>query len=480
MMKLLDMSIKQLQTALLDGSITCVEIVKTYLKQIKSVDHDIRAYLYVDTKGALEKAEEIDKKIKLKEPLGDLFGVPIGIKDNIVTESMPTTCGSRMLEHYYSPFTATIVKKVEAADGIILGKLNLDEFAMGSTTENSYYQTTKNPHNTKRVPGGSSGGSAAAVASKQALITLGSDTGGSIRQPAAFCGVVGLKPSYGRISRYGLVAFASSLDQIGPLGRSVEDVAYTLSSLFGYDPLDSTSSSTVVDVYTDYLSRPLEGLKVAVTSAYKEDAVQPAIKESIIKTIQTLKELGCLVTEIEMEKIKKALPAYYILSSAEASSNLARFDGIRYGFRPQGKFELKDLYETARSQGFGREVKRRILLGTYALSSGYYDAYYKKAQQVRTLIKAEFDKTFSDFDLILTPTTPTTAYELGRKVEDPVEMYMGDIFTVPVNIAGLPAISLPAGKDQDDMPIGVQLISPLNEEKILIQVAHALERSSHD
>lgn len=473
---IIDMSIKELQAALVAEKITCVAVVKAYLKQIKTVDPSIGAYLYVDTEGALEAARMLDEKIKKKEKLGSLLGVPFGIKDNIVTKNMPTTCGSKMLEHYMSPYTATVVDRIKAEDGIILGKLNLDEFAMGSTTENSYYQKTKNPHNLKRVPGGSSGGSAAAIASKQALITLGSDTGGSIRQPASFCGVVGLKPSYGRISRYGLVAFASSLDQIGPMGRTVEDVSYTLESLFAYDAKDSTSLDIGIEDYKAYIGKDIGGLKVGVISSYGAKGVSRGVKEKVEKTMDLLKDMGGVVETVEIKSLEKALPAYYILSSAEASSNLARFDGIRYGFRPEGDYDLKELYQVSRAQGFGREVKRRILLGTYALSSGYYDAYYKKAQQVRQVIRDEYDHLFESYDLILTPTAPTTAYPLGMTMEDPVEMYMGDIFTVPVNIAGLPAISINVGKDEEDMPVGVQLIAKAFDEKILIQVGDALER----
>lgn len=478
-MKIIEMSIKQLREAFLSNTLTSEEIVRAYLTHIKKVDDKIAAYLYVDSERALDKAKAIDAKHKSGEQVGKLAGVPIAIKDNMVTKEMPTTCGSRMLENYYSPFDATVVEKIEAEDGVILGKLNLDEFAMGSTTENSYYQSTKNPYDLKRVPGGSSGGSAAAVASNQAVVTLGSDTGGSIRQPASFCGIVGLKPTYGRISRNGLVAFASSLDQIGPMAKSVEDLAYIMEILFGFDPKDSTSSKEPVEDYTKYLDLDIKGLKVALPVNYLSDQLPTDIKKTVLETADKLRALGATVDEVSLSSVEHALPAYYIISSAEASSNLARFDGIRYGFRPKGDFNLEELYEETRSQGFGKEVKRRILLGTYALSSGYYDAYYKKAQQIRTIIKNDFDQIFSKYDIVLSPTAPTTAYEMGLKCEDPVEMYLGDIFTVPVNIAGLPALSMNGGFDDDGMPIGIQLIAKAFDEKTIIKTAHCLERSLH-
>lgn len=479
-MKILEMSVKTLREKFLDGELSYESIIKTYLDHIKVRDQQIAAYLFVDADQVIEKAKEIDKKLKDGKSVGRLAGIPFAIKDNIVTKTMPTTCGSKMLENYYSPFDATIVKKIEAEDGIILGKLNLDEFAMGSTTENSYYQRTKNPHNLKKVPGGSSGGSAAAVASKQAMITLGSDTGGSIRQPASFCGVVGLKPSYGRISRNGLIAFASSLDQIGPMAKSVEDLAYTLESLFGYDPMDSTSSKVETEDFTAYLDQSIQGMKIAVPKDYLDKSLPLSIQKTLDQTIEKLKSLGAQVDEVSLTSVSHALPAYYIISSAEASSNLARFDGIRYGYRPEGDYTLEELYKEARSQGFGKEVKRRILLGTYALSSGYYDAYYKKAQQLRAVIKDEFKKIFKDYDLVLSPTAPTTAYDLGLKSEDPIEMYLGDIFTVPVNIAGLPALSMNAGYDEEALPIGIQLIGDIFQEATIIKVAHALERGLHE
>lgn len=479
-MTIIEMSLRELREAFLSGQLTYEAIVQAFLKHIKVCDQKVAAYLYVNSEKALIEAREIDRRFKAGEPVGKLAGVPVAIKDNMVTKDMPTTCGSRMLENYYSPFDATVVEKIKAEDGVILGKLNLDEFAMGSTTENSYYQSTKNPVNLKKVPGGSSGGSAAAVASRQAVISLGSDTGGSIRQPASFCGIVGLKPTYGRISRYGLVAFASSLDQIGPMANTVEDIAYSMNVLFGHDPKDSTSADVEVIDYTSMLGKDIKGMKIALPTNYLDDQLNKEIKETILKAAETFRKLGATVENVTFTSVKQALPAYYIISSAEASSNLARFDGIEYGFRPEGDFTLDELYKEARSQGFGSEVKRRILLGTYALSSGYYDAYYKKAQQVRSMIKADFDRVFEGYDIVLSPTAPSTAYDMGLKVEDPIDMYLGDIFTVPVNIAGLPAISLNGGYDHEDMPIGVQLIAPAFDEGTLIKAAHALERGLQD
>jgi len=479
-MKIIDMSLKELRDAFLSGALTYEAIITEYLHHIKKTDRKIAAYLYVDSKKAIEKAKAIDDRFKRGESVGRLAGIPIAIKDNIVTKDMPTTCGSKMLENYFSPFDATVVEKIDVEDGVILGKLNLDEFAMGSTTENSYYQSTKNPNDLTKVPGGSSGGSAAAVASKQALITLGSDTGGSIRQPASFCGIVGLKPTYGRISRNGLIAFASSLDQIGPMAHSVEDLAYVMNILFGHDGKDTTSADVVVDDYLESLYQDIKGMKIALPSNYLDEGLAGDIKTTVLDVVETFKSLGATVDYVTLKSVKHALPAYYIISSAEASSNLARFDGIQYGFRPEGDFSLDELYKEARSQGFGEEVKRRILLGTYALSSGYYDAYYKKAQQVRSMIKSDFDMLFKTYDLVLSPTAPTTAYNIGMKCEDPIEMYLGDIYTVPVNIAGLPALSLNGGFDKAGMPIGVQLIAPSFDEKTLIKAAHALERGLKD
>ena len=479
-MKIIDMDIMAMRKALLSKKISSVEITKEYLSRINEKDRDISAYLYVDNIKALEKSERIDKKISEGLDVGVLAGIPMALKDNICTVDMPTTCGSRMLEKYKSPFNASVVETLSDADAVVLGKLNMDEFAMGSTTENSYYQNTKNPYDLSRVPGGSSGGSAAAVASKQALFALGSDTGGSIRQPASFCGVLGLKPTYGRISRYGLIAFASSLDQIGPFARSTSDLAYVMNVLCGFDEKDSTSVKMEDEDFMESLDRDVKGMRIALPKNYFDEGIAPEVKSAVLAAAENFRKLGASVEEVEISSVKHALPAYYIISSAEASSNLSRFDGIRYGFRPEGDFNLDELYKEARSKGFGKEVKRRILLGTYALSSGYYDAYYKKAQQVRSLIKAEFDNLFKTFDLILSPTAPTAAYPFGSKSENPIEMYMGDIYTVPVNIAGLPGLSMNCGFDKDGLPIGMQLIGKAFDEASILRAAHAYERGGFD
>ena len=479
-MKIIDMDIMAMRKALLSKEISSVEITKEYLSRINEKDRDISAYLYVDNIKALEKSERIDKKISEGLDVGVLAGIPMALKDNICTVDMPTTCGSRMLEKYKSPFNASVVETLSDADAVVLGKLNMDEFAMGSTTENSYYQNTKNPYDLSRVPGGSSGGSAAAVASKQALFALGSDTGGSIRQPASFCGVLGLKPTYGRISRYGLIAFASSLDQIGPFARSTSDLAYVMNVLCGFDEKDSTSVKMEDEDFMESLDRDVKGMRIALPKNYFDEGIAPEVKSAVLAAAENFRKLGASVEEVEISSVKHALPAYYIISSAEASSNLSRFDGIRYGFRPEGDFNLDELYKEARSKGFGKEVKRRILLGTYALSSGYYDAYYKKAQQVRSLIKAEFDNLFKTFDLILSPTAPTAAYPFGSKSENPIEMYMGDIYTVPVNIAGLPGLSMNCGFDKDGLPIGMQLIGKAFDEASILRAAHAYERGGFD
>jgi len=478
--KIIDMDITTMRKALLSKEISSLEITSEYLSRINEKDGEIAAYLYVNNKNARKKAQAIDKKLSDGMEVGVLSGIPMALKDNICTSDMPTTCGSRMLENYKSPFNASVVNKLLKEDAVILGKLNMDEFAMGSTTENSYYQTTKNPYDLSRVPGGSSGGSAAAVASKQALFALGSDTGGSIRQPASFCGVQGLKPTYGRISRYGLIAFASSLDQIGPFARNTKDLAYVMNVLCGFDEKDSTSVKVKDENFIESLDKDIKGMRIALPKSYFEEGIAPEVKNAVLAAAENFKRLGALVEEVEISSVKHALPAYYIISSAEASSNLSRFDGIRYGFRPQGDFNLDELYKEARSKGFGKEVKRRILLGTYALSSGYYDAYYKKAQQVRSLIKVDFDNVFKNFDLVLSPTAPTTAYPFGSRTANPIEMYMGDIYTVPVNIAGLPGLSMNCGFDKDGLPIGMQLIGKAFDEASILRAAHAYERGGFD
>ena len=456
--------------------LSSVELTKQYLARIEKADAQIGSYITVCPDDALAAAGKADERIAKGEATL-LTGIPVGIKDNICTEGITTTCASKMLYNFVPPYDATVTKRLKNEGAVILGKLNMDEFAMGSSTESSYFKKTKNPYDLTRVPGGSSGGSAASVSADLAPYALGSDTGGSIRQPAAFCGNVGLKPTYGLVSRFGLIAFASSLDQIGSFTKDVTDCAIVLNAIAGYDKMDSTSVDADKTDYTKALGLPLKGMKVGVPKQYLESGIQTEIREAVENAIKVYEMLGAECEECSLPLSKFALPAYYLISSAEASSNLARFDGIKYGYRAEEYHGLADLYERTRSEGFGEEVKRRIMLGTYALSSGYYDAYYKKAQQVRGLIKRDFVACFEKYDVLLTPTTPTTAYKFGEK-SDPVAMYMGDICTVAVNIAGLPAISIPAGLDKKGMPIGIQLIANSFEERKLLTAAFAYERET--
>ena len=456
--------------------ISSVELTKQYLAKIEKADAQIGSYITVCPDEALAAAGKADERIARGEATL-LTGIPVGIKDNICTEGIKTTCASKMLYNFVPPYDATVIKRLKNEGAVILGKLNMDEFAMGSSTESSYFKKTKNPYDLTRVPGGSSGGSAASVSADLAPYALGSDTGGSIRQPAAFCGNVGLKPTYGLVSRFGLIAFASSLDQIGSFTKDVTDCAIVLNAIAGYDKMDSTSVDADKTDYTKALGLPLKGMKVGVPKQYLESGIQAEIREAVENAIKVYEILGAECEECSLPLSKYALPAYYLISSAEASSNLARFDGIKYGYRAEEYHGLAELYEKTRSEGFGEEVKRRIMLGTYALSSGYYDAYYKKAQQVRGLIKRDFAACFEKYDVLLTPTTPTTAYQFGEK-SDPVAMYMGDICTVAVNIAGLPAISIPAGLDKKGMPIGIQLIANSLEERKLLTAAFAYERET--
>ena len=456
--------------------LSSVELTKQYLARIEKADAQIGSYITVCPDEALAAAGKADERIAKGEATL-LTGIPVGIKDNICTEGITTTCASKMLYNFVPPYDATVTKRLKNEGAVILGKLNMDEFAMGSSTESSYFKKTKNPYDLTRVPGGSSGGSAASVSADLAPYALGSDTGGSIRQPAAFCGNVGLKPTYGLVSRFGLIAFASSLDQIGSFTKDVTDCAIVLNAIAGYDKMDSTSVDADKTDYTKALGLPLKGMKVGVPKQYLESGIQTEIREAVENAIKVYEMLGAECEECSLPLSKFALPAYYLISSAEASSNLARFDGIKYGYRAEEYHGLTDLYERTRSEGFGEEVKRRIMLGTYALSSGYYDAYYKKAQQVRGLIKRDFAACFEKYDVLLTPTTPTTAYKFGEK-SDPVAMYMGDICTVAVNIAGLPAISIPAGLDKKGMPIGIQLIANSFDESKLLTAAFAYERET--
>lgn len=452
------------------------ELVKAQFARIDDVDHRVRAYVTENREGALAKAQELDRSFRQGETLSELAGIPVAYKDNLCTKGIRTTCSSRMLENFIPPYHATVVERLERAGTVMLGKTNLDEFAMGSSTENSAFFPTCNPWNLARVPGGSSGGSAAAVAAGEAVFSLGSDTGGSIRQPAAFCGVVGLKPTYGFVSRYGLVAFASSLDQVGTFTRDVTDCALVMNTLAGYDEKDSTSAPVEPGDLTRVLQSDVKGLKIGIPKEYFGEGVDPEINARVKECIERLVKLGAEAEEISMPYTDAALPAYYIIAPAEASSNLARFDGVRYGLRTKDPEGLYEMYSETRSAGFGAEVKRRVMLGTYALSSGYYDAYYLKAQKVRTLIKADFERAFQSYDLLITPTTPTTAFAMGEHVANPLAMYMSDLLTVPVNMAGVPALSLPVGMDTQGLPIGLQIIGAHFSEEVLLRVAYTLEQ----
>ncbi len=469
-MSLFEHGVKKLHTLVKDGEVKVSDLVQESFDQIDRVDGKVGAFLSLN-EDAFEQAKRMDELAK--HEANPLFGLPIGVKDNIVTKGMTTTCGSKFLENFVPAHDATVVERLHEAGAITIGKLNMDEFAMGSSNENSAYKPVRNPWNTKHVPGGSSGGSAAAVAAGEVLFSLGSDTGGSIRQPAAYCGVVGLKPTYGLVSRFGLVAFASSLDQIGPLTRTVEDNAYLLSAIAGHCDMDSTSANVDRIDYTKALTGDIKGLKIAVPKEYFGEGVSESVKENIRAAIKKLESLGATVDEVSLPNSKYALATYYLLASSEASSNLARFDGIRYGVRAEAD-ALEDVFKYSRAQGFGDEVKRRIMLGTYALSSGYYDAYYKKAQQARTLIKKDFDDVLANYDVIIGPTAPTPAFELGAQNDDPVTMYANDILTIPINLAGVPAISVPAGL-VDGLPVGLQIIGKHFDEATIYRAAHAFE-----
>jgi aspartyl-tRNA(Asn)/glutamyl-tRNA(Gln) amidotransferase subunit A len=468
--------IRQTQEALRQGEISCAKRVDDYLTRI-NVATSLNAFLAVFPDHARTRAQEIDIKIK-NGTAGKLAGVVMAIKDILAMQGERLTCGSRLLENFVSPYDATIIKKLEDADAIIVGKTNMDEFAMGSSTENSAFGPVKNPLNSEYVPGGSSGGSAVAVAANLAMAALGSDTGGSIRQPAALCGVVGMKPTYGRVSRFGLVAFASSLDQAGPFANSVEDVARILEVICGHDERDSTSADVPVEEFSKFLDGDVRGNVVGLPKEYLSDGVQKEIREAVADAKERLQNAGAIIKEVSLPHTKYAIATYYIICTAEASSNLARYDGARYGFRAEGAKSLEEMYVQSRSEGFGVEVKRRIMLGTYVLSAGYYDAYYRRAQKVRTLIRHDFEQAFKECDVLLTPTTPTTAFKLGEKTADPLEMYLADIFTVSVNLAGVPAISIPAGADAQGLPIGLQIIGKAFDEKTVLQMAHFLEMNA--
>lgn len=472
-MSLFDHSIKELHEQLHKKEITASDLVDQSIKRIHEVDDQVKAFLTVDEENAQKKAKALDGQV------GDsiLAGIPAGIKDNIVTKNLRTTCASKMLENFDPIYDATVMEKLNGAQAITIGKVNMDEFAMGSTTETSAFQVTKNPWNLDFVPGGSSGGSAAAVAAGQVPFSLGSDTGGSIRQPASFCGVVGMKPTYGRVSRYGLVAFASSLDQIGPITKNVEDNAYVLQAIAGLDEHDSTTVDKTVPKYTEGLTGDIKGLKIAVPKEYLGEGIGQASREAVLSALKVLEGLGATWEEVSLPHSKYAVSSYFLLSSSEASANLARFDGVRYGYRTPNPENLMELYKKSRSEGFGDEVKRRIMLGTYALSSGFYDAYYKKAQQARTLIKQDFDNIFEKYDVVIGPTTPTPAYKIGEMLDDLVTMYARDLLTIPVNLAGLPGISVPCGFTEG-LPLGLQIIGKHFDEQTVYRVAHAFEQST--
>jgi aspartyl-tRNA(Asn)/glutamyl-tRNA(Gln) amidotransferase subunit A len=471
------LTIHELHKKLKGKEVTAQEATGVLLKRIQEVDPKIKAYLTVPEQEALKAAQEADRSIGAGEA-APLTGIPLAIKDNMCTQGIKTTCASKILEDFIPPYDATVVKRLKDEGGVLLGKANMDEFAMGSSTENSRFTVTRNPWNLETIPGGSSGGSAAAVAADACIAALGSDTGGSIRQPAACCGVVGMKPTYGRISRYGLVAFGSSLDQIGPITKDVEDCAILLNTIAGHDPLDSTSIDLPVPDYRKALVKDVKGWTLGVPQEFFVEGMDPQVEEQVGEAIRVLEGLGATVKEISLPHTGYAVATYYVICTAEASSNLARYDGVKYGFRAPGSKELMEMYQETRSEGFGPEVKRRIMLGTYVLSSGYYDAYYRKASQVRTLIKEDFEKAFEGCDVIITPTAPTPAFRIGEKMQDPLQMYLSDIFTISVNLAGVPAISIPCGFSKEGLPIGLQIIGKHCEEERIIQAAYTFEQNT--
>ncbi len=501
-MSLTEQTATELLAKLNDGELSSVEITQAYLDRIDAEDGQINAFLHVDAEGALARATSIDQRRAKGEQLGILAGLPVAVKDLVITKGRPTTCASKMLEKFVSPYNGTVAEKLLAADAVIIGKTNMDEFAMGGSTETSAFGVTHNPWDLDRTPGGSSGGAAACVAASMAPLSIGSDTGGSIRQPASFCGVVGLKPSYGRVSRFGLVAFASSLDQIGPLAHTVEDTALLLEAIAGHDPMDSTSANVPVPSYRENLAKPLEGLKLGVVAEHFGDGVDSATETAVRDAIKIYESLGAKVQEIHLPHNKYAIATYYIIAPCEASSNLARYDGVHYGrrtdeaaIRQELKAEAAErkatgktidradtplvrMYRNSRSEGFGDEVKRRIMLGTYALSSGYYDAYYVKGLKVRRLIRQDYIEAFKDVDLLIGPVSPTTAFKLGEKSDDPLSMYLGDLFTVSANLAGMAGISLPCGLSPEGLPIGVQLQAPSMQEEKLLRAAHMFQQAT--
>lgn len=477
-MELTALTIDAARSAIQDRKTTSMALVESFYERIQKEDGEIGAFLTLTRERAIEQADRIDRMAAEGKTLPPLGGVPVAIKDVMCTRGVRTTAGSKILGNFIPPYDCTAVARLEAAGAVVLGKLNCDEFAMGSSNENSAFRPVHNPRDKTRVPGGSSGGSAAAVAADMAVAALGSDTGGSIRQPAAFCGVVGVLPTYGRVSRYGLIAFASSLDHIGPLTRTVKDAALVLRTIAGRDPMDATSAEVPVPDYVAELEKPLGGLKVGVAKEYFGEGLEPEIRKAVEDGIRALAKLGCEIVEVSLPHTEYAIPTYYIVATAEASSNLARFDGVRYGYRAKGAHTLSDMYRRSRDEGFGAEAKRRIMLGTYALSAGYYDAYYLKAQKVRTLLTRDFDEAFKKVDAIVTPTTPTAAFKLGEKVDDPLAMYLADIYTVTADLAGIPGISIPCGRTGENLPIGMQILGRHFDEATILRLAHAFENRS--
>ena len=467
--------ISEVRNAVREAKPTATQIAELCFQEIEAQNPTLNAYLAMSQERAMRAAAAIDEAAAKGSPLPPLAGVPVGIKDVLVMKGSPATAGSRVLEGYRPPYDATVVSRLEASGAVLVGKLNCDEFAMGSSNENSGYGPVRNPVALDRVPGGSSGGSAAAVAAGMAVATLGTDTGGSVRQPASFCGVVGVLPTYGRVSRYGLIAFASSLDRVGPVTRTVEDAATMLGVIAGHDPLDATSSRVPVPDYTRALEQPVAGLRVGVPAEYFGEGLDPEVRAAVDTTIERLRAAGCSIHPVSLPHTRFAVPTYYLIATAEASANLARFDGVRYGFRAKDAHTLNAMYRQSREQGFGAEVKRRILLGTYALSAGYYDAYYKKAQQVRTLLTRDFLAAFTQVDVLVTPTAPTPAFKLGEKTDDPLSMYLADIYTVTASLAGICGISVPCGRSREGLPIGVQILAKHFDESTMFRAAHAVE-----
>jgi len=477
-MDLSSLTIDAARSAVQERKTTAFALAEAHYARIQQEDGQIGAFLTLSKDRALEQADRIDRMSAEGKPLPPLGGVPVGIKDVMSTRGVRTTAGSKILENYIPPYDCTAVARMEAAGAVVLGKMNCDEFAMGSSNENSAYRPVRNPRDLNRVPGGSSGGSAAAVAADMAVVTLGSDTGGSIRQPASFCGVVGLMPTYGRVSRYGLIAFASSLDHIGPLAKTVKDAAIVLRTIAGRDPMDSTSADVPVPDYVADLDKPARGMKLGVAKEYFADGLDDEVRQAVESAIDKLRTLGCEIVSISLPHTPFAIPTYYLIATAEASANLARYDGVRYSHRARGVRTLSEMYRRSRDEGFGVEVKRRIMLGTYALSAGYYDAYYLKAQKVRTLLTRDFDEAFRKVDAIVTPTSPTAAFRLGEKSNDPLAMYLADIYTVTADLAGIPGISIPCGETKEKLPIGLQILGRHFDEGTILRLAHTYEQAS--